>query len=262
MRHISYFQFINKLFTLLILTCILSGSFAVKAQTAKTTKKSAARTKSDEGWSGTITYLKTLEDSFSSIDNKTIPPVTHEESRNHRYSGNVVFTSSNGNISSNADLFIREDEFYRGIAGAITRCHSHENTRIVNEETVRKRTAHSAASGPARDFHLTIGHGVFSFGFKFPRSRGETRKETNITHMNYCFGSAPAPPPLVQELDYIVDSQSVDIEGRIDPRTPDLIVGAKSWGGEKQNGIATYKITVTWELKRNSSRAKGKQGLN
>ena len=103
MRSNSYFQFFNHVFSALLCLSILQ-SFApfAAAQTKKSNPATAIKQTTPKcagGWSGVVTYKRTLKDSLESDEpgiRKSIDRIKHKTSRDYDYTARAVVDGKTG----------------------------------------------------------------------------------------------------------------------------------------------------------------------
>ena len=200
MRHRSYFQFINRLYSFILCASILSGSFAVFGQKRRTTAPKTNQTVSSKqtsqkcagGWSGVVTFSKTLKDSLESDEpgiRKEKDRIKHKTSRDYDYSARAVvdgtdpknpIVKTNVNFTDN-DLNWGEERIWDS-------CGSRENGHWFIVEGVDDRQTQAQASGSAEYFGLQVYEmeGTYNFNMKFPDAKGIYKREQHVKRSGHC----------------------------------------------------------------------------
>jgi hypothetical protein len=255
----------QKLFALVLLTSVLASAFSASAQTTRkaSSNSAAAATTAKNAkscpncWSGTISYTKTLEDKFNSNEPAfgTQDPknerVQHHKMRSYRYEGRVVIDSTSGQPATHAKVSFSDKEAERGSVTQWVRCHSNESDHIKTIETKDERSETAVAYEPAESFDInTYAGDAFHFSVHFPAAPGTFEKHNRVTHKNFCPDAKPAPANVDDSQPMSVSGETAVIEGALDPKNPDVIKGSKTWGGEINDGIPTFRYKVTWSLSR------------
>lgn len=265
-RRFIYNSF-QKLFSFILTACVLCGAFSVSAQTRRAgqTKVSTAKKQNpldpSAGWSGIVTYTKTLDDAFDSdepvfgrVDQRRNRVQSHK-TRAYKYEGRFFLDGSGASVVTNTQVTFSDEDKTKGHQVVVDSCHAfndeHEFVDDSRFELIDKAFAEGAADG----FNLRVGFlndPTYHFSFRFPDAKGTHTLEEHTTHKGYCQPKNNEPQDRSNSDATKIDGETVQIDGQIDPKNPDVISGSKTWGGEKSGGVATFKYTVTWSFRRNA----------
>lgn len=256
---------LRQFFSLVLLTSVLASAFSVSAQTRRTAKKSATIAKNSEKtaekicpncWSGIVTYTKTLDDKFTSNEpvfgtlNPQSERVTHNNIHQYQYDGRIIVDGTSGQAVTDSRVSFTDYYSEKGSVTELTRCHNFEKDRLITEESNMEKNTEAKGEGAAQNFSISSYGDSFNFGFRFPDAQGKFAQHNTTTRKNFCPGGSQKTPDYDSSDPTKVDGETVSINGYLDPKKPDEIRGSKTWGGERDNGIATFKYTVTWVFRR------------
>ncbi|KXK02880.1 MAG: hypothetical protein UZ17_ACD001001328 [Acidobacteria bacterium OLB17] len=234
---------------------ILSGTFIAQPRRASTPGKTS-KTPVKAGWSGIITYRKTLEDTFSS-DEKVFGRVDeserikHLKTRNYQYSGRIVVNdiAGTGRAATNAKVSIRDNEYHKVMQNESTNCHSWEPSRMIKSENTDRKLTEGTGSGEAVSYSLSVNGENFRLSFGLPAFQAKYIHTEATTYSNLCANSTRKPSNSTNTTDTKIPSGGTSIEGKIDPKNPDILEGSKTWSDPSGN-IKGFTHTVTWKLRR------------
>ncbi|HKP69871.1 MAG TPA: hypothetical protein VJV05_11355 [Pyrinomonadaceae bacterium] len=231
----------------LLLLPILLGDIV----TAQTTRKPAPV---KAGWSGVITFRKTLEANFSSDDRiagrvNEQDRIKHVKTRRYVYRSSIIVNDSagTGRPATIARVGLTDSETTKSIQTETTNCHSWEPDRVIKAESTDRKVTIGSGNGAADSFSLSVNAMQFRLSFSLPAIQGRYRHETNATYSNLCPDSTRKPSTSSNTNDVRIERGGTEIEGEIDPKNPDVIEGTKTWNDGAKNGF-TY--SVTWRLRR------------
>ena len=157
MRYNLYLQFINRLSCFILCASILSGSFAVFGQTRRTTAPKTNQPVADKktsqkcagGWSGVVTFKKTLMDSLESDEpgiRKEIDRIKHKTSRDYDYSARAVVDGANPQKPAvNTNINFTDNDLNWGEERVWDSCDSRENGHWFIIEGVDDRSTQAQA---------------------------------------------------------------------------------------------------------------------
>jgi pimeloyl-ACP methyl ester carboxylesterase len=275
MRNVSFKNYFQKLFSIILCASILCGAFAdvATAQTrrgARTPKTVAVKQPIKQGgnsqtracnggWSGVVTFKKTLNETRDQGKKKNIARgTTHiTYSRDYEYAGSIFVDGSRGAgaIQTKSQLNLRDDEKNWKRYEQFEDC-AHDRVNKPQSqwsETVDNRLT-NAFSDEAADFNMAVNEfsGTYRFGFRFPEARGVEDRTDKVTKGGWCSarlneGSGSDDP---KKSPTTVSGEQVSIDdGKIDPRSPDVITGTKTWDTSTPN-VKSFSYIVTWKFKR------------
>lgn len=255
---------------LIILTSVLCGSFPAAAQNragapqrAATPNRGAAPRQNpydpNAGWSGVVTYAKTLDDSLHSDEpvmgfiDQAKNRVTHDNTHVLKYEGRLFVDGRGPQVVTSAQVTVSDKIDEHGVEKTWGSCGAWKPEHYFIIDGTDRESTEAFAEGPARDFNFTAGFldGNYHFGFRFPDAKGTYSKESHVKREGHCQPKNNEPSDYSKAEATNVYGEAVSIDGRIDPKNPDVISGSKTWGGEKSGGVKTFKYTVTWSFRRN-----------
>jgi pimeloyl-ACP methyl ester carboxylesterase len=261
----------KKILSLVSLAGILSSAFSVAAQTKRgvqTTKTSAVKPTTKQtggnqnsscsgGWSGIVTYKKTLNYTRDSGKTKRIPHGTNHSiiSDDYKYTGRIVVDGSqganvltaNGQVSANdvRKSWKRVEQndtcFYEGIKGSVLQWGETDESDITN-----------AFGEGETQFSMNVNElgGTYRFSFRLPDAPGVNDRVNNRTSGGWCNPKSNEPSNRTEKYPIKVDGLGEEIgDLKIDPARPDVLSGSKTWE-EGSMASTKYVHTVTWSFKR------------
>lgn len=206
------------------------------------------------GWSGVITYRKTLERNFSS-DEKLFGRISEQErikhtiTRRYTYQGTIVVndTAGTGRPVTRARMDLTDSESTKDVQTELTNCHSWEAERLIKAESTDRKVTVGSGSGAADSLSMSVVGNTFRLGFTLPQMQGRYTHDTGATYSNLCPDSTRKPSASSDSTDVRIERGGTDVEAEIDPKNPDVLQGTKTWNDGAKDGF-TY--TVTWRLRR------------
>ncbi|MCC6452182.1 MAG: hypothetical protein IT171_04780 [Acidobacteria bacterium] len=238
-----------------ITATVFSG--IAKAQPRKSASppnKTPAKVKA--GWSGIITYRKTLQDSFNS-DKQLFGTVNsnerikHTTSRSYEYQAKIVVRDleGTGRANTTANMSIRDADDHKVVQTESTNCHSWEAPRMIKAETLDRKVTEGSGQGQARSYSLSTNGDRFTLSFSLPEFQARYTQTESSSYSNLCPDSTRKPSNSSRSTDTRIPSGGTSVEGKIDPNQPDVITGTKSWT-DGTSTIKGFTYTVTWRLRR------------
>jgi len=251
-RQFSFKKVFQTSVTFLLVVSICTG--ALTAQTAKkpvasTPKKAPVKA----GWSGVITYQKTLNEDFSSdeqlfgtIDKRE--RIKHNNVRRYQYTGRMVVNdlAGTGRATTTAQVNFRDAETQKVTQTEITRCHAFDPDRVIKAESTDKKTTVGTGTGEAYSYSLSVNGDRFNLSFTLPEIQGTYTHDESSTYSNLCPDSTRKPSASTNSMEARIERGGASIEGNVDPKNPDVLEGSKSWS----DGPKSFTHTVTWRLRR------------
>ena len=202
MPNTLYRNLTQKLFALVALTGILSGAFSVSAQTRRkaSVQKTSVPTNQptgqggdnqykscNGGWSGIITFKKTLNETYAPGKQKNIARGTteHRTSRDYKYTGRIVVDGSNPQRSQTKSevLFNDTDKSFKRFEQMDTCFYDGKKESVLQwSETKESRIDNAFGEGEAKGFFLNVNEfdGTYNFGFSFPDAKGTIDEDSKI----------------------------------------------------------------------------------
>lgn len=257
----------QNLLSFILTASVLTGTFSVAAQTRRGSEKRTAPSKSSKtppvssnpnaGWSGVITFTKTREDIFSSDEpafgtlDKQNERVKHFNNENFIYTGKLLVNDgqATGQPLTTAKVEYTDSVSHKGAVTQWTRCHSHENDRLVRQDDSDLKITTGEGQGEAKSYDLSVYYeqNKYRFSFTLPDADGTYSREENVTYSNLCV--AKEPYRRTDNSATKMPGAGAQIEATLDPENPDVLKGSKTWTDGSAE-IKGFTYTVAWNLKR------------
>jgi hypothetical protein len=241
-----------------ILLLISIGASALSAQTkARTSAAQSAKVPVKAGWSGVITYSKTLSDTLTS-DEKLLGSlddrerIKHNDTRKYSYRGNLVVNdfAGTGHAATRSKVTFRDSSNDKAVQTELTRCHSWEDDRVVKAESSDRRITTGTGEGEAYSYNLSVNGDKFNLSFTFPDFQGKFVHNTSSSYSNLCPDSPRKPSGSNNENEARIERGGASVEGEIDPKNPDVIEGTKVWKDGITADSKGFVHIVTYRLRR------------
>ena len=259
----SYKNYFRQLFSFILFTCVLSGSFAVHAQKRRTKQPPTKQPVSDKqmpkcngGWSGFVTFEKTLNDGEDSLRNNISRGTTKlVTSRIYKYTGRIkVDSSNNPNVPQTKTQvsLTDEDKSFKRFAQMDTCFYDGLGNREQWGETTDNQIIKAFGEGEAESFNLNFNQydGTYSFGFRFPDMQGTYNREVKVRRGGWCQPKNNLPEDNSAASPTKIDSTGATIDDqKVDPKNPDVLAGSKTWDTSSPD-VKSFKYTVTWSFRR------------
>lgn len=263
----------KKILSLVLLATVLNGAFSVAAQSkraVRTTKTSAAKPAPTKqtggnqnpacsgGWSGIVTYQKTLNYTRDSGKTRRIPHGTNESktSQDYKYTGRIIVDGSQGanvlrasgqvSVTDTRKSWKRVEQrdtcFYDGKKGSVLQWGETDESDITN-----------AFGEGETQFSMNVNElgGTYRFNFRLPDAPGVNDRVSNRTSGGWCNPKFNEPSNRTDKFPIKVDGLGAEIgDQKIDPTRPDVLSGSKSWEEDTTLKSSKFVYTVTWSFKR------------
>ncbi|HEV7645935.1 MAG TPA: alpha/beta hydrolase [Pyrinomonadaceae bacterium] len=264
MRNITYKSLLTKFFTILNLLSLLLGSFVTIAQSQ--TKRGAAASmqtaskqtgkKCNGGWSGVVTFSKTLKDSLESDEpgiRKAMDRIKHRTSRDYDYSAKAVVDGSANPTQPAVKTTVNftDNDLSWGQEKVFDTCNSRENGHWFVIEGNNDKMTQAQAAGPARDFNLSVNEmaGYYGFNMSFPDAQGVYKNEEHVKRTGHCQPKNNEPFDRSVDQPEKIKGEGFSISGeKIDPDSPDVLTGTKIWGDDGTGAVRSFIYKVTWRF--------------
>jgi len=251
--------FFKQLIAFAIILSCLSTPFAQTKRgssgTWKTTKQSVP--KCAGGWSGVITYKKTLKDSFESDEpgiRKNIDRIKHKTSRAYDYTGRAVIDGTNlPNPLVTTNVSFTDNNLNWGQEKVFDTCNSRENGHWFIIEGTDDRQTQAQTSGPARSYYLNVDEmsGTYGFNLQFPFAAGIFKREQHVKRSGHCQPKNNEPYDKSDNEPTKIDGESFSVSGeKINPESPDVLTGTKVWGDDGKGQVRSFVYQVSWRFTR------------
>ena len=254
----------KRLLSILLLTELLTGGNAAFAQrkprsapTGLVAIKAEKKPVCNGGWSGVVTYKRTLNDSLESDEpgiRKDIDRIKHKNSRNYEYSGRAVIDGTDPRAPVvNTNVSFTDTDLQWGQEKVFDTCNSRENGHWFIIDGTDDRQTQAQASGPAESFNLNVDEmgGTYNFSMQFPKATGKFRREEHVKKTGHCQPKNNEPYDRSTNEDFKMEGGGFSIDSqKIDPDDPDHLTGTKIWGDDGKGAVRSFIFQVTWRFTR------------
>lgn len=212
------------------------------------------------GWSGVVTYTKTLNDSLHTDEpllgriDKAKNRQKNDMVRNYKYEGRAVVDGTNPTSPVvTTRVSFTDDNKTSGQQKEYDSCHAFNDEHFFLVDGVDNMLTVATAQGPAVDFGLQLNEarGTYSFNLKFPEAKGKYNREEHVKRSGFCQPKNNEPFDRSTKRDHVEPAQSFSIDNqKIDWNQPDLLAGTYKWGDDGKGAVRTFVYTVTWRFTR------------
>ena len=256
---------LKSFFSFIILTGILSSVISVPAQRRANQTKTNQTISNDKntsqkcagGWSGVVTYKKTLKDSLESDEpgiRKSIDRIKHKTSRDYEYAGRAVVDGTDPkNPVVSTKVNFTDNDLNWGQEKVFDTCNARESGHWFIIESNDDRQTQAQISGSAESFNLSVDEtsGLYNFSMSFPDANGVYKREQHVRRSGHCqpknnepYDKSDNEPTKIEGASFSIDSQ------KIDPKNPDTLTGTKIWGDDGTGAVRTFIFQVSWRFTR------------
>ncbi len=251
----------SQVLTIVLIASIFAGIPAF-GQSTRTGKGTAGQwgtptTGCRGGWSGIVTFTKTLKDSLESDEpgiRKAMDRIKHKTSRDYNYTGRTIIDGTDPKTPVvNSKVSFSDKSLSRGEERVFDTCNSRENGHWFVIEGTDNRLTKAEATGPARSFNLSVDEltGNYSFNLQLPHAVGTFNREEHVKRTGHCQAKNNEPYDRSTNEATKVEGEGFSISGeKIDPNRPDQISGSKTWGDDGKGAVRSFVYTVTWRFTR------------
>lgn len=259
-------RFYKQLISWLVFSSIVLSSTAAFGQRTRQPKggpvalaavKSEKKPTCQGGWSGVVSYSKTLKDSLESDDpgiRKDIDRIKHKTSRDYDYTGRTVVDGTDPQKSAvNSKVAFTDTDLSWGQEKVFDTCNSRENGHWFIIEGTDDRQTQAKAAGPARSFNLSVDElgGSYSFNLELPDATGTFKREEHVKKTGHCQAKNNEPFDRSTNEPFKIKGESFSIsQQKLDPNDPDQISGTKIWGDDGKGAVRSFIYQVTWRFTR------------
>ena len=257
------FNSFRSFFGFIILMSILSSSSPVSAQTRRATQPKTAQTAATQkkgcagGWSGVVTFKKTLKDSLESDEpgiRKDTDRIKHRTSRDYDYTARAIVDGKDPqNLIVKTKINFTDNDLNWGEERVFDTCSAKENGHWFIIENRDDRKTEVKASGSAESFDLRVDEaaGKYSFSAAFPEIAGTYKREEHQKRSGHCQPKNNEPYDRSTNEATKVESAAFTInDEKIDPKNPDVLSGTKIWGDDGSGQVRTFVFQATWKFTR------------
>lgn len=255
--------FFRKLFSIVtVINFVLNGiaAFGQVRVPGKTKVVPAAAEKKQGcagGWSGVVTYSKTLKDSLESDEpgiRKNTDRIQHKTSRDYDYEARTVVdgTDPRDPVVTSKVAF-QDIDLSWGLEKVFDTCNSREAGHWFNIEGTDDRHTQAQAEGPATSFNLNVNEtgGTYSFSMGLPEATGTYKREEHVKRTGHCQPKNNEPYDRSTNEPFKMERQAFSVDSeKIDPEHPDQLSGTKIWGDDGKGEVRTFIYKVTWRFTR------------
>ena len=219
-------------------------------------KVSARQTTNCGGWSGFITFEKTLNETTNTREqNRTYGTTEIRNSRDYKYTGSIIVDGSqnpNRPQTSAQVSFTDDDKNFKRFEQNDTCFYDGRGSRLQWGETTDNRLTKAFGEGEADSFDLSINpyDGTYRFSVKLPKANGTFNEEGKIRRGGWCQPGNNQPEDNNSTSPVKIDGEAAVIEDqKIDPKNPDVLAGSKTWDTSTAT-LKSFIYTVTWRFRR------------
>lgn len=264
-----YTDSLKRFLSLILLTVVLSGAFSVAAQirrSTRPTKKPAASTPTAQvpvvrsgeacqgGWSGVISYRRTLDDSGYRDDGDGS---FRRWSHNVSYEAKMIVDGSNPRAVKTTEKVKfsdvrrqQEKVVMRGQCGAW----KPEHDFIVDNKL--EDDENGKGEGPGRHFDLYFDQRAktYRLAFGFQSIAGRYTRENHTTRSGHCQEKNNEPIDHTENKVTNIQGEGWSVNNqKIDPNNPDVLAGSMTIDNNDKNRPEAPKmpiIVISWKLRR------------
>jgi pimeloyl-ACP methyl ester carboxylesterase len=206
------------------------------------------------GWSGFVTFAKTLNETRNEKVKNRIKGTTHHiNSRDYKYTGRITVNGANPQqLKTRAQIsFSEEEKNFKRYAQTDTCFYDGKGDREQWDETTDEQITKAFGEGESDFwFNLDQADGTYSFNFRFPEAQGTYNRQVKIKRGGWCQDKNNTPDDKTAASPTKIDGEGAEItDQKIDPKNPDVLSGSKSWDTSTAD-LKSFKYTVTWSFRR------------
>ena len=210
--------------------------------------------KCNGGWSGIVTFSKTLKEEADKKEKNRIKGTTHHiSSRDYDYAGKIFVNGLNPQKTQTKAhvVFSEMDKNFKRYVQNDTCFYDGRASREQWGETTDNNITKAFGEGEA-DFSMNVypAGGVYQFSFRFPEITGTYIREVKVERGGWCQpknnageNKSAASPIKVEGLGDLIEEQPID------PKNPDVLSGSKTWDTSSAD-VKGFVYTVAWNFKR------------
>lgn len=257
----------RRVFVYLVLLAIThAGVLTAPAQTRRTaaprtvaaSQPKQTSTRCNGGWSGIVTFKKTLKDSLESDDpgiRKAMDRIKHKTSRDYEYAGRAVVENGSDvqKAVANTNVKFTDTDLDWGQEKVFDTCNSRESGHWFIIEGTDDKQTQAMATGSAKSFYLHVDEsaGTYGFNMKFPDANGTYKREQHTKRSGHCQAKNNEPYDKSENEPTKIEGESFSIDSeKINPNNPDTLSGSKIWGDDGKGQVRTFIYEVSWRFSR------------
>ena len=220
----------------------------------KTSSQTTGSVNPNGGWSGVITFTRTLNERFDSgkvpafgrIDkerNYTITTRTHD----NKYEGRLFVDGKGAQPVTRSQVSYSDEIKEKGKMVIVDSCHAFNDEHEFIDNSSREMITKAFGEGPARDYYLRVDEatGRYHLSVTFPDEKGVYTDVSSLTRSGYCQPKNNEPQNSNSRREVTEKGTGFSIDEMIDRYNPDVLRGSKTWDS------SGYKWSATWSLRRN-----------
>ena len=246
-----YKELISWLAFSLILVSVapIYGQRRAAGKQATTSAPSAARA----GWSGVVTFRKTLSESMNTgkvpvmgrIDKERNYSIT-QRSREYRYVARAIVGGSGPETDAKAKVEFSDEDREVGKMVIVDSCHAFNDVHEFIDNSTSEKITKASAAAAINTFNLYVDTGGrYSLSLRFPDAKGTYKDASSLTRSGYCQAKNNEPKSSSHQSETTQRGESISVTGQVDPNNPDVIEGSQS-SSEKDS----FSYTITWRFTR------------
>lgn len=210
------------------------------------------------GWTGVVTYTKTLNDSLESDEagiRKEKDRIKHRTSRVYKYTGRAIVDAKDArNTIVKTSLALTDNDLNWSENRVWESCGNRGDTsRWQIVEGNDDRVTQGTATGPASSFHLNVNEsdGTYSFSIGFSEFQGQKAREQHVKRSGFCQPRNNQPSDSSTNESTRIDRDSVSVDdGKVDPEDPNVLSGSRTWGYDGTGEVKGFVYRVSWHFTR------------
>ncbi len=265
MRYKNFIQkSFRQLFGFILITSVLGTAVPVAAQRRVIRTKpiviknesagNQPAAKCSGGWSGIVTFSKTLKEDSNEKGKNRIKGTTHYiTSRDYNYAGKIFVNNLNPQKTQTKAqiVFSDTDKKFKRYVQNDTCFYDGKGSREQWSETTDNHVTKAFGEGEA-DFSMSVyqAAGVYQFSFRFAEITGAYNREVKVVKGGWCQpknnegeNKSAASPTKVEGEGDLIEEQPID------PKNPDVLSGSKTWDTSMPD-LKSFVYTVTWSFRR------------
>lgn len=246
-------NFLRKVYSLLLITTVLSGALPVFAQkkATQTTQSNKSQQKCSGAWTGTVTYSRYQ----SMTDSQTTKRVSNrgEDKRNwemkYDYKANVVVQedpAKNGNSTAKANITHTFTSIDKTSAVEKNSCDQGKTWKEMTGDFSTKTETNGEGKGVETNVHVGVNaDGSYTVSVALPQIKGKTTGEQKSSFSGQC-KPKKGETQTMQPTETTIEGNSLTSDGkdRVDIQNPTKLSGSftKTWENVTE--------TITWNLQK------------
>jgi triacylglycerol esterase/lipase EstA (alpha/beta hydrolase family) len=259
--------FIKKFTGVLLCLSIIHGVLPfAPAQTRKKTitpktnqpVSNEQKPKCNGGWSGVVTYEKTLKYQEDFGKQKQLPHGTSHKkvSQDYTYKGRIMVDGSKGSdiLKTSSQVSLNDIRRKWSRSDQMDTCFYDGKDESVPQWTEKNESDITNAFGEGEaGFSMNIDQfgGTYSFSFRFPEAKGTNDRTYDQSAGGWCNPEFNKPESKTDKYPEKVSGLGTEItDQKIDPKNPDVLSGSKTWEEKTTLKSSKFVYKITWSFRR------------